>query len=327
MKIPFNNGKQSTGNRAAAVLVLSLIAVGVFFVHTASTQQTMHVLKIETVEELHDFFRYTGSDVPLVSGHRGGIVPGYPENSIAAMENTLRHTPAYFEVDPRITKDSVIVLMHDVTLDRTTTGTGNVSDYTWKELQELRLVDHLGNETDYRIPSLAEAIEWSRGKTVINLDKKDVPLEMTAAIIREHQAQAHVMLTVHSAAEARFYLDQNPNSMFSAFIRNEQEFADYKNEGIPWGQMIAYVGPRILPENRELYEMLNERGVKVMIGAAPSYDHLESFEERKAAYQALLDGGIDIIESDLPIDVAKAIQSSIPPDSPKQKYFGTIQSY
>jgi glycerophosphoryl diester phosphodiesterase len=46
-----------------------------------------------------------------------------------------------FEIDPRITKDSVVVLMHDATLDRTTTGTGRVADHTWAELQQLRLKD------------------------------------------------------------------------------------------------------------------------------------------------------------------------------------------
>lgn len=300
-----------------------LILSAAFLLVQLLPQERLHVLQIETAEELHDFFRYTGNDVPLVSGHRGGIVEGYTENSIAAMEYTLSHTPAYFELDPRLTKDSVIVLMHDVTLDRTTTATGNLSDYTWEELQQIYLLDHLGNETGYKIPSLAEVIEWSRGKTVINLDKKDVPLEVTADIIKEYSAESHVMITVHSAEEARFYLERNPDSMFSAFIRNPEEFEDYQSEGIPWNQMVAYVGPRVTEENQLLYDMLHERGVMIMVGAGPSYDKLEDPSERKVAYQYVLDAGVDIIETDLPVDVARAIQSYLSPDSPKQKYFAT----
>jgi len=302
-------------------LLLILLSALFLAAGPADAQEKLHTLNIDTAEDLHQFFHYTGRDIPIVTGHRGGIVEGYPENSIEAMENTLRHTHAFFEVDPRITKDGVIVLMHDVTLDRTTNGTGKVSDYTFEELQELRLVDHLGNETPYRIPSLAEVIEWARGKTIINLDKKDVPLEMTAALIRELNAEGHVMLTVHSAAEARLYLDLNPASMFSAFIRNEEEFSDYEEEGIPWSQMIAYIGPRTNPDNLKLARKLNEHGVMAMIGAGPSYDHLETAEERSRAYQQLIEEGVTIIESDLPIEVGASLQEYIDDKSPKGRFF------
>lgn len=85
---------------------------------------TINTLKISSTNDLLDYFKYTGNDVPLISGHRGGTTKGFPENCIATFENTLRYTPAFFEIDPRLTKDSVIVLMHDATLERTTNGTG-----------------------------------------------------------------------------------------------------------------------------------------------------------------------------------------------------------
>ena len=158
----------------------------------------------------------------LIAGHRGGTLKGFPENSIAALEEVLKHTHAFFEIDPRLTKDSVIVLMHDATLDRTTTGKGKLSDYTFAELKDIRLKDGLGNVTEYKIPTLSEVVNWARGKTILNLDHKDVPLKMTADLIREHQADAFVMVTVHSTAEARFYLNDNKNRMFSAFVKTKR---------------------------------------------------------------------------------------------------------
>jgi glycerophosphoryl diester phosphodiesterase len=288
--------------------------------------QDLHVLKVKNVKQLHDFFKYRENDRPIISGHRGGIVPGFPENSIEAFENTLKHTPAFFEIDPRLTKDSVIVLVHDATLDRTTTGTGKVIDYTWDELKKLSLKDHLGNVTPYRIPSLEEVIKWSKGKTIINLDKKDVPLEMTAAIIKKHKAHAHVMVTVHTAEQARYYYDQDKRQMFSAFVRTMEEFQAFEEEGIPWSQIMAYVGPLSKPENKQLYDLLHERGVKVMISAAPSYDKLESSEERKAAYIKAIEEGADVIESDLPIEVGTALQPKYGGDEPNAKYFGMRQA-
>ena len=73
--------------------------------------------------------------------------------------------------------------MHDATIDRTTTGTGKVSDYTFEELQQFFLKDREGNVTPYKIPTLEECIVWSRGKTILNLDIKDVPLEVMSDFI------------------------------------------------------------------------------------------------------------------------------------------------
>lgn len=280
-----------------------------------------NVLKIESPQDLQEYFRYTGNDLPLISGHRGGTTRGYPENCIATFENTLRYTPAFFEIDPRLTKDSVIVLLHDDTLDRTTTGAGKLSKYTWEEVKGLKLKDPEGVVTQYGLPTLEDVIRWSRGKTVINLDHKDVPLQMTADLIRKHKAEAYVMLTVHNAKDAKFYYSQNPDLMFSAFVRTRKAFDEYEAAGIPWSHMIAYIGPTNMPENKVLYDLLHAKGVMCMISAAPSYDKLKDAEARKAAYRETFKAGADILESDLPIEAAGAVQSLLPKQSPKQKFF------
>jgi glycerophosphoryl diester phosphodiesterase len=289
----------------------------------ASQKDSIHTLNISNTEDLKSFFRYTGNDAPLISGHRGGMVPGYPENSIETFENTLQHTPAFFEIDPRLTKDSIIVLMHDVTLDRTTNGSGKVSDFTLAELKKLKLKDKEGNVTEFRIPTLEEAIKWSKGKTILNLDKKDVPLEMTADIITRLNAASHVIVTVHPPEQAKFYLEKNSDIMFSAFIKTMEAFEDYENAGIPWSNVaIAYVGPRLKTENQELYRMLHERGVKYMVSTASSDDRLEDPEARKQAWKEIAKAGVDVIESDLPIEVANSIKGVMPVKNTSRKFFG-----
>lgn len=301
-------------------IIIALLVAGSHI--TGFAQDKLNVLKINTAKDLHAYFRFTGNDPMLIAGHRGGMVKGFPENSIATFENTLKHTPAFFEIDPRLTKDSVMVLMHDATLDRTTTGTGKLSDYTYEELKKFRLKDAEGNITNFPIPTLSEVIEWARGKTVLNLDHKDVPLAMTAALIKKHKADAFVMLTVHSAAEMQYYLSQNKNHTFSAFIRNMKEYEDYEKAGVPFTQMIAYIGPHVKPENKELYALLNKKGTMCMISAASSYDKLKTAEERKAAYLAIAKDGASILESDLPIEAAEAVKEYAQKKGAKQKFFG-----
>lgn len=288
-------------------LRLSLFITVACVITACSPTRHLQVLSPESPAALHRFFAYQPDRI-VISGHRGTIELGLPENSIAAMHAVLQQTPAFFEIDPRLTKDSVVVLVHDTTLDRTTDGTGKVADYTWAELQQLRLKDRDGNLTAHRIPTLSEAIKWAKGKTVLNLDRKDVPLETTAALIREHDAYAWVMVTVHSPEQARFYLDQSPDQMLSAHIRSVEQFEAYRDAAIPFNRMIAYIGPEVKDENEELYRLLHAQGAMCMISAASTYDKLPTAAERAAAYQAIRADGATILESDFPIEVSEALR-------------------
>lgn len=256
---------------------------------------------------MYAYFRYAPGK-KIIAGHRGTIEGHMPENSIPAMEAVLKHTTAIFEIDPRLTKDGVPVMVHDATLERTTTGTGKVADYTWKELQALQLKDHEGNPTKYKINTLDEMIVWAKGKTILNLDKKDLPLETTAEIIRKHNAYAWVWVTVHNVEQARFYLDKNPKQYLSMHIKTAKDLEAFKASGLPYDRMIVYIGPEIKEANQAMYDFFKAKGVLCMISAAPTYDKLSSPTERAAKYRAVFADGATVLESDLPIEVSKAIR-------------------
>ena len=78
-----------------------------------------------------------GRDVKFgLQAHRG-LSHRYPENTVLAFKEAAK-VPYFYgmETDVQMTKDGVLVCMHDKTIDRVTTGTGKVSDYTWKELKK-----------------------------------------------------------------------------------------------------------------------------------------------------------------------------------------------
>ena len=298
----------------------------IFIFSTANfAQSTLYVINVKKPKDTHAFFRYTGKDIPIISGHRGGSIKGFPENCIETFENTLKHTPAFFEIDPRLTKDSVMVLIHDAIIDRTTNGTGKVADYTWEELQQFCLKDVEGNVTAFHIPALEAVIEWARGKTILNLDIKDVPPAMYVAIIKRMKAEAFVMLTVHTPEQAMYYYKEIPSITFSAHVLTKEAFESYDKAGFPWKQCIAYIGPTIKPENQELSRLIHSRGATCMISAASSYDKLPDMSERKKAYMEVFNDGADILESDLPIEVGEAVTSLMPKTS-KKKIFFTFQT-
>ena len=93
----------------------------------------------------------------MVSGHRVLGNTQFPDNSLEGLQYATERVPGiFFEIDPRLTKDSVIILMHDETLDRTTNATGKVSESTFEELKEVRLRDY--KETS----PITESPPWKR---------------------------------------------------------------------------------------------------------------------------------------------------------------------
>ena len=91
---------------------------------------------------------------PEVVAHRGGVAkaPGVTENSMAAFRRAVSLGVWAVETDVRLTKDRVPVLMHDETINRTTRGSGKVSDYTYRQLRKVRL------NNGQRIPKLAKLL-------------------------------------------------------------------------------------------------------------------------------------------------------------------------
>lgn len=282
--------------------ILSMIVLGTAMAAcsgSAPQAQEPHYIDIRSREQLHQWFRYAPQRAVVISGHRGGMLTGYPENCIESFEKTLSMMPSFFEIDPRMTKDSVIVLMHDATIDRTTNGMGLVSDYTYAELQQFFLKDREGNITTYKIPTLEECIAWSQGKTILNLDIKDVPLEVMSSFVNR-LSPPNVMYTVRNAEQARTYLDRDSLAMFSVWCKNLKEFNQYIEQQIPWSQTMAYVGTMILPSQQELYDKLHAQGVMCMISLAPTHDQRATDTEKVRGYELEIPTGCDVIETDYP---------------------------
>lgn len=299
---------------------LATVSVG------AEPSQRLHRIAPESPQGLRDLFKHTGEALPLVSGHRGGAQNGFPENCIPTFEETLRRTFAILEIDPRYASDGAIVVHHDATLERTTTGTGRVIDSTLEELKQLRLKGLDGNVTAFQIPTLDEVLEWARGRTILVLDQKDVPVAVRVKKIEEHHAEAYAMMIVGSFADAQACYALNPNIMMEVMIPNREKVAEFDKLGIPWGNVIAFVG-HTPPEDLKLYEQIHERGANCMIGTSRNLDRkfntrvVEGLPALEADYRAFLQRGSDLIETDIPAQLGPLLYGSTPIPVSKNGYF------
>jgi len=81
------------------------------------------------IEQLKELLLQPSKTYVMVVAHRGDWRK-FPENSIPAIQSCIAMGVDMVEIDLAMTKDSVLILMHDKTLDRTTTGKGKVSDHS-----------------------------------------------------------------------------------------------------------------------------------------------------------------------------------------------------
>lgn len=121
----------------------------------------------------------------MVTAHRGDW-RNAPENSLRAFELATAMGVDIVELDLNITKDGVLVIMHDQTIDRTTNGKGNPSDYTLEEIKKFGLRNGLGRVTRNSIPTFKEVMLALKGKPVmVNLDKSYTYYREAYAILKE----------------------------------------------------------------------------------------------------------------------------------------------
>lgn len=110
------------------------------------------------------------SEKVLVVSHRGDWRNAC-ENSLEAIENAIQMGVDIVEVDLARTKDGQLILLHDNTLNRTTTGKGKPEEHTLAEIKNLRLRNGCNIKTIYKIPTLEEALLAAKGRVMLNLDK------------------------------------------------------------------------------------------------------------------------------------------------------------
>ena len=273
---------------------------------------------------LQKWVRFDPQRSYILSSHRGGALPTFPENCIATFEHSLAHGCTMLEVDPRLTKDGAIVLHHDKTLDRTTSGTGLLSDRTLAELQQLTLKDSNGEATPHKMPTLQQVIDWARNKTLLVVDQKDVPLEQRIAAITENKAEAFVILIIGNLKHAQQVHASNPKITMEVMVPNLKRVKAIDESTLPWRNLIAFIGHQP-PYDPDLIKAIHDCGAMCMAGTSRNLDLKlikaatskatdstpNQFTESLAeSYRNLLDMGIDIIETDLPNQVHDVLRSN-----------------
>jgi len=245
----------------------------------------------------------------LVVAHRGDW-RNAPENSIQAIENSIKMGVDMVEIDVRMTKDGELVLMHDETVDRTTTGKGKVTELTLAELQQLYLRNGANHPTHHRIPTLEEAMLAAKGKVLINLDKCYDYFDKAYAVLEKTGTVDHVVMkgSVPLAQVQREFGAYLEKVLFMPIVNLDapdaaQIIADYQAELKPVAFEVIFSDESSPLLND--FKQIRQNGSRIWVNTLweslnAGYEDDRAVEDPDAVYGWLLKKGVTMLQTDRP---------------------------
>jgi glycerophosphoryl diester phosphodiesterase len=232
--------------------------------------------------------------MPLVYAHRGGAALR-PENTIEAFDHGLACGADGLEFDVHLSRDNVVVVHHDVTLDRTTTGRGHVVDWTAEELAEIR------------VPTLSAVLERYPGIPIIVEIKVD-----GATLVRKVIDELRRYGAVERAAIGSFY----SGPLAEARTYEPRLRTGASKEETRWALYRSWVGWPLHATPYQEFQVPERSGLTTIVSPGfIKYAHHAKLPvkvwtvDREDDMHRLLDWGVDALITDRPDVAAKVVRA------------------
>lgn len=246
----------------------------------------------------------------MVVAHRGDW-RNFPENSLEAIDNAIKMGVDIVELDVKRTKDGELILMHDRSLDRTTTGKGLVSECTLDSIRKLKLRNGCNIRTIHNVPTLEEALLHAKGKIMINLDQADLYFDQVYELMKKTGTTKQIIMKGRkSAAEVKKQFGDYLNDVIYMPIIDldkpdaEQQIEIFIKDMSPVAFELLYVKD-VNPLPKKLADTLKGRALiwynTLWDTMAGGHDDDKSLQDPNAGYGYLIDTlGSRILQTDRP---------------------------
>ena len=209
--------------------------------------------------------------LPKLIGHRG-VKNLCPENTLESINKAFDLGLTYIEVDVKISKDEIPILLHDDTLDRTTNGNGLVVNFNYEDLKKLDAGEFFYNKkTDNFIPKLADVlklceirngninIELKPNKSFEKINVRKI-FELTKDI--EDFEIFYSTFDINSFTEiSNLFLNSNRSFLLDSF--DEYSLVDYISISEKYNANIC--GLNIETISKEIIEKIKEKNLLVTV--------------------------------------------------------------
>ena len=238
------------------------------------------------------------ADVRQTIAHRGASSER-PENTLSALRRAIRVGATATEVDVRTSSDNQLVLLHDDTLDRTTSGTGPISAVPLKQLRQLDAGSWF--DSRYRkqtIPTLREALVVCRGRIDILLDLKGTGEEYVNKVMGEVEKYGdpgRTIIGVRSVEQARMFRSRLPQARQLGLIPSTDAIEPFIEAGVE----TIRLWPR----------WLSDTGLVKRVEDAGAQLHLNGTDGSEQEVQQLLEHNPASLSSDDPRRLVNTLRS------------------
>ena len=282
-----------------------------FLVNSCTQQQAFDTRTDKILHEIND----PNSDYIVVASHRGDW-RNYPENSIPAIESVIRMGVDIMELDVKMTKDSVLILMHDKTIDRMTNGKGRVCDITYDSLMtfNMRRAHNIVTDT-LKVPTLREALLCCKDRILVNVDHAYPYYEQIVKLTEELGVAGQVLMKSKSSIDKVNEDTQKYGSrmLYMPVIdvnkpRGEKLFAEYLDKGVvPMAFELCWQYPG--EEIDECVKQVHLMGSKIWVntiwaslcgGLGNDDDAALAAQNPADVYSQYINKGVSMIQTDRP---------------------------
>lgn len=218
-----------------------------------------------------------------------------PENTLASYDKSLRLGADYVEFDVRTAADGSFHILHDENLDRTTDGAGPITAFEAAALEKLSAQANTGKPfAGEKIPTLDETFKVLGGKTMLYVDAKAItPEDLARELQRSGQVERSV---VYQSPDYLIQLKAIDPAIRALCPLYEVAQLDALAASVhPFGFDVSW---RLLSE--ELIRHCHDLGIQVFSDSVDDFERIED-------YQQAIAWGIDVIQTDVPLRVMRAV--------------------
>lgn len=238
----------------------------------------------------------------MVAAHRGDSYNHF-ENTMQAFEAAIAAGADMIETDVHLTKDGVLVLMHDDTVNRTSNGDGLISEKTYEELLQLNVGNRIEPAT---VPTLEDLLKLlSKHHVLLNLEIKEYYspeneerckrcIDDCVALIEKYDFTDKMVFNSFDAYVLEYIAETYPNRYMLHGFYPYHTMKNVKRNPDEYLYCACVFG-----RNRHHYEYLLSKGIEPWIGASITIE---------SSLQAYFECGVRLVTTNFPADCLQKLE-------------------